>query len=702
MARGRLGIELYEPFEVGPLQVDHLLLTLPNLKFPVDLSGGVRPFRNRRGELESLTVTASLEALSRWMEGALANLQRGARRPSLWRTSRGLGVGFVVGEAAWACELVWACSGTDLRLVVHHPRAAGVSGPAIAQVLRVLDSLLSPFGSREGRVVTLHRVGEQLARWVLPAMGARSPVAGDVLVGPLEGDGDEVRVELGVNEHAAAPTADAMRATELATLVREGDDLLVDNDPEGARAAYVAALEKAPRHPEITRSVAELDAWVSERAEAALGLLVEALPATSAGLVGAELLAQVRDYAGARQAVDAAARNEPYGPVAALEWLRLYQLLDDTAARREALDLAVASSPSLEGPRWARLEERCRSGEIDAALSDAQHLEAAVSGAEARHDVVTRAAAVLLEYGYIAQAGQLFERALRYVPSNAKAALGLAQSMIATGSIRRAARLLERAAGLGDDALVTSEACLELAKLMAVEFRDLPQGIARVRQVVAESPHVVEARAREGQWRAELGDLAGASLAYSRLREACELDRARDTARAADWLRQAASFEREVKRDLAATERHLAVALRLRPHDERIAGEYRRAAAALAGPEAPEALQRVHAEHDDETAFTYVGDEQLAEELRAQVLAAPADEQARRRLVEVFERLHRDEELFALLSAQREEADEALARQLKPHLVRVLRRLVTRMREEGRLAEQDLYQRVLDDLSQRA
>jgi hypothetical protein len=47
-------------------------------------------------------------------------------------------------------------------------------------------------------------------------------------------------------------------------------------------------------------------------------------------------------------------------------------------------------------------------------------------------------------------------------------------------------------------------------------------------------------------------------------------------------LREAAQFEREVRRDLACAERHLAVALRVAPRDQTLATAYREVAAALA------------------------------------------------------------------------------------------------------------------------
>ncbi len=120
-----------------------------------------------------------------------------------------------------------------------------------------------------------------------------------------------------------------------------------------------------------------------------------------------------------------------------------------------------------------------------------------------------------------------------------------------------------------------------MARVLASDAGDLPQAIARVRQVSAASERHVEARALEGRWRAQLGDLAGASLAYGRMREAIELAGEQRPEHVA-LLTEAAHFEREAEQDLSAAERHLAVALRLAPRDETVGALYREVAAALA------------------------------------------------------------------------------------------------------------------------
>jgi tetratricopeptide (TPR) repeat protein len=290
----------------------------------------------------------------------------------------------------------------------------------------------------------------------------------------------------------------------------------------------------------------------------------------------------VGDLEAARQTIAAAAGGESYAPLAALLWARLAELEPALLRRLSALDQAVARAPGLSRPRWARLEARLERGDVEGALADAEHLEAAAIGARARHDACRRAARRLLESGFVRDAGKQFERALRYVPDDAAATAGLARAMMDAGRADRAVSLLERAIQLGERrGRADPDALLDLAKLLAERLHDLPAAIARVRQVPASAERAVEARMLEGRWRAALGDIVGASLAYARLREAIELSATPD-ARWTEWLIEAARFEREAELDVAAAERHLAVALRLTPHDRAVADAYREAAAAVA------------------------------------------------------------------------------------------------------------------------
>jgi tetratricopeptide (TPR) repeat protein len=582
VARGALGLELYESVEIGPLEISAFSLTLPGLRFPLDLSGGVPMFRNRRGELEHLELRLNLDALARWLTPRWRDVTGPLERSlTLWCAPPALCLGWV-GEGALACDLLWAPVDGDIRLVVADPRGVGLRAPALGYVLRALDSALGGILERRGRVISITQPGARIGRSLLPAVGARAPAAGKIRCGSLESEAGLVRFQFDSGFASYALDDRAVRALELAELTLDADEALARGELDAARAGYLVALERAPRHPELVRSIAEIDVCVGGRAEAALGMVVESMPATRGGAVAAELFARVGDLDAARQTIAAAAGAEAYAPLAALLWTRLAELEPTLAQRLSALDQAVARAPGLSRPRWARLEARLERGDVVGALGDAEHLEAAAIGARARHDACRRAARRLLESGFVRDAGKQFERALRYVPDDAAATAGLARAMMDAGRADRAVSLLERAIVLGERrGRADPDALLDLAKLLAERLKDLPAAIARVRQVPASADRAVEARALEGRWRATLGDIVGASLAYARLREAVELSAAPDP-RWTVWLIEAARFEREAELDVTAAERHLAVALRLTPQDRAVADAYRDAAAAVA------------------------------------------------------------------------------------------------------------------------
>ena len=581
--RGELGLELYEPVEIGPLLVRQLSVSLPGLRFPIDLSGGVPKFRHRRGRLEHLRLELELGALEGYVARRLGSaLGPLARTPSAWALPNGIGFGFVGQGTALAFDLVWAPAHGDAQFVVDNARGAGFDVPALAVALRVIDTVSAGLAARRGRLLVVSGVPGRLGRWLLPAVGARAPAAGGVRFGKLEVVARRLAVEL--DAHADPPELgfQAARAFELSTLVTPADDALAAGEVDAARQAYLTALESAPRHPELSRLVAEIDALAGGRHEAALSLLVESLPATQAGMVGAQLLAAAGDRLGAREAVQGAVRHEPFAPLAALFWCRLAELESEAYERAAALDRAVAHAPGLAAVRWARFEQRLARGDAAGAVADAEHLEAIASGARTRHEVCRLAARKLLDAGFEAQSGRLFERALRYVPDDAAATAGLARALVLAGHPRRALPLLERAIELGERAGgLDADSLLDLAKILAEQAGDLPQAIARARGVPAASPRLVEARYLEGTWRARLGDRVGASLAFGRLREAIELRREPKIEWAA-FLLEAADNSLKIDADPAAAERHLAIALRISPHDQQLAAQYREVSRLLA------------------------------------------------------------------------------------------------------------------------
>jgi tetratricopeptide (TPR) repeat protein len=726
--RGALGIELYEPVEVGPLQLARLSATFPGLRFPVDLSGGVPVFRHRRGDLERLEIVASFSGLSSWLMPRLrAVVGAPERAPVVWAVPQGIAVGLVGARGALAFDLLWAPLHGDARFVVSHVRGAGLDAPALAHALHAVDSAMSGHAQRRGRVVTLESAARRLTRSVFPAVGARAPATGRARFGELLVEGDELRVVLDSTFEPPVIHSTGARALELAALTVEADDALANGDLDAARAAYLVALERAPRHPEITQLIGEIDVVSAGRAEAALGLIVETLPASRSGFVGAELLARTGDLEGAAEAIAHLVQNEPFAPLCALYYLRLAELSSGALARLGALDRGVAAAPGLAKVRWARLGVRVELGDVAGALADAEHLEAAALGAAARHQTCLRSGRVLLERGFVREAGRSFERALRYVPDDPAATAGLARSLMDAGKSQRAFSLLARAVALSEKAgAADADALVDMARLLATDLEDLPQAIARVRQVPQGSSRAIEAAALEAEWRGLIGDLAGASLAWARMRDRVELAEAPPDA-AIGWLVQAARFERETQADVLSAERHLAVALRLSPRDHQLAARYRELAAVVAArarrerdrhlpdaahaseldsqppasasePPAPDTFAPPG--DDDPQAQGDPRDVDLAQRLEGAVRANPADEVLALELADVLFRLGRDEELFALLSARLEEVSERRRADVRVRLAQVLKRLAARATQSGRVSEAALYRARLADFEQ--
>lgn len=317
------------------------------------------------------------------------------------------------------------------------------------------------------------------------------------------------------------------------------------------------------------------------RIEAAIGLIGESMPVLTAGRVGALALLGRGERDAAREILLLAASEERYSPLVSMLQLARAACEECGIERRMALDAAVASAPSLAPVRWARLEARAAFGDAVGAMSDAQHLEASASGRTVRHGICARSAEIMLAAGLEQPASVLFQRALRYVPENVDAMVGLARTLHMLGEGLRAIPLLERAIQVaGNSGQGRGAALVELATLIASKLNDLPQAVARLRAVAPSDKAAIPARGLEGRFRLMLGDVVGASVAFARMRELIELAPSED--KSTDWLVEAARFERDVLRDHAAAERHLALALRIAPHQAAIRELYREVAAVLA------------------------------------------------------------------------------------------------------------------------
>jgi len=582
VSRGALGLELAEPCAFGPLRIVEFSVTFPGLRYPIDLSGGVHQFRHRRGVLERLAIELQPHALSAWLAQRLQELIGPLERPPhVNATTERLEFGFNSALVALAFDLVWAPWEGDACFVIERARGIGLSGPALAYVERALDSALGHVAQREGRLIRFEKGVQQLLRGWLAPEGVRLPGNEGGQFGPPS-------VSPGGSWHLAQDLAlpppelsqAALRAVEWARFLTEPDDLLARGELELARLLYMRRLDEAPRHPEIVKLVAEIDALSTVAPSVQLAMLRELGQELPLSPVTAGLLELASDPEAACQAYEAFARSEAFAPLAAFALLAAARSAPEARAQHALFDKAVARCQSLASVRWARFEASVVSGKLSTALLDAEQLEHLSQGANQRSAVCLKVARHFHAAGRAEEAARFFERSLRYTPEDIEATSGLARALAGVGRHQQAIKLLMRATALSEKrGQPDVEACLDLALLLAEELHDLPQAISRVRQVTHESGRLPQARFLEASWRAELGDLSGASAAFDRFREALELE-PQPKQEVVAWLIRAATFAQEQMLDWEAAEGYWTLAVRLFPHDMELGALYRRFAKA--------------------------------------------------------------------------------------------------------------------------
>ncbi len=707
IGREGIGLELARPASLDCLTVTEASVAFPNVRFPLDVSGGVGKFRHRRGVLERLSFEVSLDALRRWSAPRLRGLLApGAADVWVATTKHGATVG-ISGTAdhagpILAFDVVIDPSGADLRLVVVRARGLRLPAPATALAIRAVEGLLGDRAEREGASFRLPEAPERLARALFPEAGARAPSADDVVWTAVAPARDAWILHASRGAVPAEPSDAAALARELAALLRAADDARTLGDLEKARALDIAALERAPRHPEICARIAEIDAHVGGRAEAALATLTEAGGAAAHALLRAELLAEIGDVGGALAALERAADGEIVPSLAARAFARGAELVASRADQLAWLDRAVVRAPGAIDLRWQRVEARLAEGRLEDARADVEQIEALTSGSLLRYAVFWRAGKAWQKAGLVADAAPLFERALRFVPDEPEALAGLGRALIAQGKTSRGVALLARAVDLGGK----HDAVLDLARALAGPLGDLPAAVARAHDIPPTAPEAPAARALEGRLRGELGDLAGASLAYARLRQHAEarVDDPRGGPELVPLLAEAATFERTARLDALAAQRHLAVALRLAPRDAAIAAAYREVGAAIANlpssheTRAPEPLAASPSAPPATSAVltpaspTHEGDDEAeVENLTRKLHANPADEGTAETLVVLLMRLARHHELLALLQTRVEDAPREKRAKWIPALRSTLEALEADARERGSDGEAGFY-----------
>jgi tetratricopeptide (TPR) repeat protein len=722
IGREGIGLELARPVHFGCLVVTELAAGLPGLRFPVDVSGGVPRFRHRRGELRHVQIELTARALERWVAPRLRGVV-GWRAPEVWVGASKTGASICISagpappeEAATAApapvlafELCLLADGEDIVLVVERPRGSELPAPAAVLAIGCMEAALAGCRGRDeqsGAVFALRRPAEALVRSLLPEAGARAPSAEDVRWMSLSAHGDMWILHAARGALPSAPSEAALRAREVAWLLRPGDELLIKGDLHAARLEYLRELERAPRHPEVALRIADLDARAGGRAEAALAVLSEVYGAEPrVRSLHGELLAEIGDREGALAALERAGEAEPAPALAARALELAARNTGDAEQAGRWLDRAVARAPRAASARWMRLQNRVMLGRLEEALADAEHLEALARGARGKHCVWMRAAHAWTQAGLGGRVAPLFERALRYAPDDPGALAGLGAGLVDEGRVPRGIAVLTRALSIAErTGGPTSKILLDLATALAERLDDLPSAIARVSAIGAEAAEAPTARGLEGRWRARLGDLAGAGLAFARLRDLAASHAPGPEGQAAAiaaLLLEGAEFARVRMGDSLTAQRHLAAALRLRPLDPELRRVYREIGARIAGVSTARVSDplstRAAGLPDRGAAEMPRLDEHEAaaaaqvDELTRRLQADPRDDAAADELAIRLEALGRGHELLALLSARLEDAPPERRAELAGRTRVAFQRLAREAEAAGRSEEAALY-----------
>ncbi len=304
--------------------------------------------------------------------------------------------------------------------------------------------------------------------------------------------------------------------------------------------------------------------------------------------------------------------------------------------------------------------------------------------------------------------------------------MGLGVALLEEGREARGVSLLDRALEVARSrGEPESPILVALARALAERLDDLPTAIAQVSAIEASAAEALIARGLEGRWRALLGDLAGAALAFARLRDvASSLAPAPDDARAQDvvaLLLEAAVMERERRDDPLAAQRHLAVAVRLLPHHVEARRAYRDVGARLlriagaTAQESPEDSPRAPLDLEADPAHAPAMDLALADDLGADdedvVRAARAEDLTRRlrdspgddaiadELAALLEDLGRGHELVALIAGRLEDASPEKRSRLAREARTVFERMATKADVAGQSADASLYRDAIASLS---
>lgn len=555
VGRAGLSIELTAAQDVGPAVVlEELSLGLESLSYPLDLSKGVKQFRNRRTRLDECALSVRLPALI----ASLGELPYGLERltvklrheepRSRAAPSRDAVVGIVaLGErVALSFDLVLTF-GRKPRFVLDEVTGLGLPCSPLVAALSLVDVLAERVREvtgealllREGRSCEVLGLPRAALLRVLPDFGLRLPkTEGCVLVG-LDVDAGELRFRYARSDATEGVGRRGLRLAGLAEHLRTADELLARGELAEARAAYLSAAEQAPREVSCLLALGHLDASFEERWESALSYFEEARVvlgderSSSVELALAEHLGRggrpplaVEHYRVAARAVDPS--------IAGLALLAARELEPDVDERRRLLDEAIRRAPTLPVLSLERFRQALLEGDVGLATLDAERFLAS-----ARDEFETARLSSLLGHEYVARgfferAIPHLQRALRVDPTSVEVRLALARALRERGEEARAVPLLvELAKDLeaGDARRLEArsvEATLadvrfQLAHLYGRVFDERSLAVAELRRIESRGEIGAAARLLEAELLFELGDGEGRLRAHLRLLEASEI-----------------------------------------------------------------------------------------------------------------------------------------------------------------------------------
>ncbi len=737
ISRGGFALELTAPLPLGPLSIRELSSSLPQVRFPADVTGGLSRYRHKRGELESVAVDLPLQALGAFARERWAGLL-GTAAPAVTLTATKNVVHICVAEGdgpdapVLAFDLVFSAVDDGLVVFAETARGLHLKAPAPALALQALRALAGAHAQHAGPASKITDVPLRLSRHVFPDAGVRIPNAGGLRCVVLGTDADSLFARFLRDGAPAEVDHRAVLAQETARLLQRADDALGTRAWDDARRALLDALGTAPDHVETLRRIAEIDAHAGGRDEAALF----ALGRPPAGRLGPCLLQPLRGELLLRRgeselaiaALTDAGHHDPAGPLAARLFCRAAMLCAAPAQRLSLLDLAVSRDPLSPAIRRLRMTALLLRGLGDEALAESQELVAAARGPRARHAAWVSNARAFEDAGATSLAANAFEQALLYAPDSPDALGGLGRALVRTRRYARGAALLSAAIDQSDGD--TSELSVLLATVLADSLGDPSLALRRLAELPPGARAQGQALQLEARLRRGLGDIAGAAVAFERLRLAGP-----HVPAPAEAYLDAVTFEEERghllearAHALAGLDQHpqhlalqsalsrvsLALAARApvpgdapspaeRPKVEpspRLAVEDRAAleSATMPADSAPHALAAppsAPASSPPDSAVDEARIEKLIERLRGD----PSNDAVAEELSVLLVRTGRSMELLALLSARLEDATEEQRVRLLPKQRAVLADLAKGAEEAGRLDEAQLFRDSLEAIS---